>query len=153
MKTLLLLSLLCAGAGWASAADETPSAETKSGQGKAAELSARYKVTEKEVTDLRDKKMGWGEIDHALAISQKSGKPLSEIMAMRDSGMGWGKIAQKEGVKLGELKASDRADKGAARSDKADKAAGRADKAASRADKASGRADKADRGHGKGGKH
>jgi hypothetical protein len=130
MKTLMLFALLLAAAPYAAAADKKP-----------AELAKKYNVTEKEVADLRAKKLGWGEIDNALAISRKSGKPLSEIMAMRDSGMGWGQIAKKEGFTLGEVKRSEKADRAAA--DRADRAAARADKAAGRGDK----------GHGRGGEH
>ncbi|MBI4057258.1 MAG: hypothetical protein HY399_06900 [Elusimicrobia bacterium] len=70
---------------------------------KMAALAKKYNVPETDVQTLRDKKMGWGEIGHALAIAQKSGKPLSEITALRDSGMGWGEIAKKYGFKLGEI--------------------------------------------------
>ena len=86
---------------------------------KAGELASRYKVEEKDIRDLRDKGMGWGEVDNALAIAERSGKPLSEIMKLRESGMGWGKIARQYGFSLGEVKRSDRADK-AMRAERAD---------------------------------
>lgn len=83
---------------------DSPAAQTpKPKPSKVSELAGRYNVPEKDVSDLRDKGMGWGEIKHALAISQKSGQPLSEVMKLRDSGMGWGKIAKQYGFKLGEV--------------------------------------------------
>lgn len=75
-----------------------PEAQTR----KAAELAARYGVTQEEVAALREKGMGWGEIKHALAISEKAGVPLSEVVKLRQDGMGWGQVAQHYGFKLGE---------------------------------------------------
>lgn len=78
-------------------------------------------------------KMGWGNVDHALALAQasladhgihkptpeqikaalnggtittKSGQQvkLDGVLKLRASGMGWGEIAHKLGFKLGELK-------------------------------------------------
>lgn len=152
MKSFLFVTLLLAAAPYARAADETPAAEAESPaerDRKASAFAEKYKVESKDVQALRDKGLGWGEVDHALAISEKSGKPTSEILKLRDSGMGWGKIAQEYGFKLGDLKSgkdarpdkTDRAEK-ASKADKAD----RADKAAARADKAASRAEKADRG-------
>ena len=69
---------------------------------KAEELAERFKVSRKEVLDMRKSRMGWGEINHALAIARKSGKPLAEILSLRESGLGWGEIAKKYGFKLGE---------------------------------------------------
>ena len=65
-------------------------------------LAAQFKVPESQITDLRAKGLGWGEISNALAISQKAGAPLADVLKLRDSHMGWGKIAQKYGFKLGD---------------------------------------------------
>src|SRR5687768_17031145 len=81
-------------------------------------------------------KMGWGNVDHALALAKaslaeqgihkptpdqikaalnggtittKSGQTvkLDGVLRLRASGMGWGQIAHKMGFKLGELKRAD----------------------------------------------
>ena len=75
-------------------------------------------------------KMGYGEIDTALALAQKqlpenptaaqleaaligtTDKP--GVLAMRADGMGWGQIAQTMGFKLGEVKRSPQAQERAA---------------------------------------
>jgi hypothetical protein len=86
-------------------------------------------------------KMGYGEIDTALALAQKqlpenatpeqleaalvgtAEKP--GVLAMRADGMGWGQIAQAMGFKLGEVKrspqAQDRAASGAGRPERMEK--------------------------------
>lgn len=69
----------------------------------AQKLADKYQVPLSSVQGLRDKGLGWGEINNALAISRKSGQPLSEIMKLRESGMGWGQIARKYGFKLGDV--------------------------------------------------
>lgn len=65
-------------------------------------LAAEFGVTQQAVYDLRAGGLGWGEVRHALAISRKSGQPVSEVLKLRDSGLGWGKIAQRYGFTLGE---------------------------------------------------
>lgn len=74
-------------------------------------LAAQLGVTEQAVFDLRAKGLGWGEVRHALAIAQKSGQPLSEVLKLKDSGMGWGQIAQHYGFKLGEVGRAEEKDK------------------------------------------
>lgn len=81
---------------------DRPAAKPVPGQRKQIDkLTSEFGVTKEEVAGLRDKGLGWGEVRHALALSQKTGKPVGEIMKMREDGMGWGEIAKKEGVKLG----------------------------------------------------
>jgi hypothetical protein len=82
-------------------------------------------------------KMGWGNVDHALALAKasladhgihkptpeqikaalnggtvttKSGQSVSlaGVLKLRASGMGWGQIAQKLGFKLGDVKRADK---------------------------------------------
>src|SRR5687768_4423332 len=82
-------------------------------------------------------KMGWGNVDHALALAQaslaergihnptpeqikaalnggtittKSGQRITMpgVLKLRASGMGWGQIAHKLGFKLGDLKRADK---------------------------------------------
>lgn len=99
MKPFLPLCALLGWASWAAADDGT-----------AARLAARYKLPEKEVLALRAKSLGWGEIDDALAISRRSGKPVSAIIAMHDKGMGWSAIAKKHGFTLGQLRQAAKAE-------------------------------------------
>jgi hypothetical protein len=48
--------------------------------------------------------LGYGEITLLYGLAETSGKPVSDILAMRkDDGLGWGQIAQKLGVKLGDV--------------------------------------------------
>ncbi|MBI4423142.1 MAG: hypothetical protein HY554_05415 [Elusimicrobia bacterium] len=65
---------------------------------KVAELAGRYGVEEETVTGLRDRGLGWGEVDRALSFSERSGKPLTEVLRLRDGGMGWGRIARELGL-------------------------------------------------------
>ena len=60
----------------------------------------RFGVDIDTLTDLRAKRFGYGEISHALVLSEMTERPLDEIVAMRDSGKGWGQIADEFGVKL-----------------------------------------------------
>lgn len=81
---------------------DRPTAKPVPGQQKQIDkLAAEFGVAKEEVSGLRDKGLGWGEVRHALSLSKKTGKPVADIMKMRDDGMGWGEIAKKEGVKLG----------------------------------------------------
>lgn len=68
-------------------------------------------------------KMGYGEVDNALALAEGSLKDkgitnptpaqleasVTDILKMRAGGQGWGQIAQSLGFKLGEVKRSDKA--------------------------------------------
>ena len=86
-------------------------------------LAKEFKLTEKTISDMRKSKMGWGEVEGALAIAKAISEKatadnpltieaaLTEILAARESGMGWGNIAQKYGFKLGEIMRSDKAQK------------------------------------------
>ena len=94
--------------------------------------------TTTETFTVPTEKMGYGNIDHALALAEaslakqgitnptaaqleaalvggdvttSSGKvvPLYGVLQLRADGMGWGRIAQEYGFKLGDLKRSDRA--------------------------------------------
>jgi hypothetical protein len=68
-------------------------------------------------------KMGYGNVDNALALAtaslEKEGitqptpaqleASLMEVLKLRAAGQGWGQIAQAQGVKLGEVKRSEKA--------------------------------------------
>lgn len=66
--------------------------------------SERFGVDTEILADLRAERLGYGEISHALVLSEKTGKTLDEIVAMRDAGKGWGQIADELGVKLRETR-------------------------------------------------
>lgn len=82
-------------------------------------------------------KMGYGNIDNALALAEASLKKQGitnptpaqleaatmDILKMRAAGQGWGQIAQAKGFKLGELKRPDHAGKPerVAKAERADK--------------------------------
>ena len=64
--------------------------------------SERFGVDTETLADLRAERLGYGEISHALVLSEMTERPLDEIVAMRDAGKGWGQIADECGVKLRE---------------------------------------------------
>lgn len=75
-------------------------------------------ITPERITAIRtENNMGWGEIDHSLALANKlvldsaalptpmtGDAALTQILELRASGMGWGQIAQSLGTTMGELK-------------------------------------------------
>ena len=77
--------------------------------------SAPREVTAQDVQDLRQKKLGFGEISILLALTAEQSDPatsksLDEILAMRQSGDGWGKLARELGYpSLGSVNQSVRA--------------------------------------------
>ena len=66
--------------------------------------SERFGVDTETLADLRAQRLGYGEISHALVLSEMTERPLDEIVAMRESGKGWGQIADECGVKLREAR-------------------------------------------------
>lgn len=77
-------------------------------------------------------KMGYGNIDNALALAEASlakqgitqptpgqlEASVMDVLKLRADGMGWGQIAQHYGFKLGELKRSEKATPQTAKSDR-----------------------------------
>src|SRR5262249_5709788 len=66
--------------------------------------SAARELTAQDVQDLRQKKLGFGEISSLLALTAKQPDPakaksLSEVVAMRQSGMGMGQVAKELGYR------------------------------------------------------
>ncbi len=64
--------------------------------------SAPRELTAKDVQDLRQKRLGYGEISILLALAAKqpdakTAKSLGEIVQMRESGTGFGKLAKELG--------------------------------------------------------
>jgi len=48
--------------------------------------------------------MGYGEVRHALTLSEQNGGDLQSVLDMRESGLGWGEIAHQQGGSLGAAK-------------------------------------------------
>jgi len=94
-------------------ADAATASTTSEGQKRVTETIAKqFKVDSSVVTDLRNKKMGFGEISTALALSQELMKKdsnlsqqdaLKSILDQRAKGMGWGQIANGMNLKLGRV--------------------------------------------------
>jgi hypothetical protein len=74
--------------------------------------SAPHELTAQHVQDLRQKKLGFGEISILLALTAKQSDPataksLNQILAMRQAGEGWGKLARDLGyASLGSVQKS-----------------------------------------------
>src|SRR5881296_1622194 len=108
-------------------------AGTPEGQRRVTDAIAKdFKVDPSVVTDLRNRKMDYGEITIALALSQelmKQNKTLSQsqaldtILAKRTAGEGWGQIAHDLHLKLGHVRNElKKAEKQVARVERAEKA-------------------------------
>jgi hypothetical protein len=80
------------------------------GQGPAAEerrlelVARRFRLPPAEVRLLRARGLEWRDVEHALALSEKTGEPVSELLKLREDGRGWGRIAVERGVRLEDLK-------------------------------------------------
>jgi hypothetical protein len=68
-------------------------------------VAAKYGVSEKELAYLRGQGMGWGEIGRAVAIAQRSGQPLADVVDLRKSGLDWSQIARRFGFTVTEVAA------------------------------------------------
>ncbi len=75
---------------------------------RAERLSREFGVTQEEVFRLKDKGYSWTEVRHTLDISQRSGRPVSDIEQLRDAGMSFEDIAAKYNLRLRERRAPDR---------------------------------------------
>lgn len=77
----------------------------------AATIARQLNVPDKVVNDLRARKMGYGEVTIALALSQQLMKretltqpqAIDRIVSLRKSGHGWGVVARDLGLKLGDV--------------------------------------------------
>jgi hypothetical protein len=92
--------------------DTRAAAATPDGRKRIAEAIAKeMKVSDKLVSDLRGRKLGYGEITVALALSQQLMKrekvtqqqALDRVLGPRKSGQGWGAIARDLGLKLDDV--------------------------------------------------
>ena len=74
-------------------------------------LAKQYNVQEKLISDLRDRKLGYGEISASLAFSQQLMKhnkgtrqqALDRVLAARKAGQGWAAFARSAGLKIGDV--------------------------------------------------
>jgi len=107
-------------------------AATPAGERRVTDAIAKdYKVDPSVVTDLRNRKIGYGEITIALALSQelmKQNKTMSQsqaldtILAKRTAGEGWGQIAHDLHLKLGHVRSKvEKAEKQVARVERSEK--------------------------------
>lgn len=76
-------------------------------------LSEELSVPAKRLRAQREEsKLGWGELEIAYRLSQKTGIPVEQLIAEHKAGKGWGAIAREHDVKLGpiisEVEKSDR---------------------------------------------
>ena len=104
-------------------ADAARASSVADGQRRVSErIAKQFNVDPSVVTDLRNRKLGFGGATIALALSQELMKrdpslsqqsALNTVLAQRQAGKGWGVIAQEQGVKLGhvvsEVKKADKA--------------------------------------------
>ena len=108
-------------------------AATPAGERRVTDAIAKdYKVDPSVVTDLRNRKIGYGKITIALALSQelmKQNKTMSQsqaldtILAKRTAGEGWGQIAHDLHLKLGHVRSKvEKAEKQVARVERSEKA-------------------------------
>jgi ribosomal protein L3 len=75
-----------------------------------AAIAKEFKVPEKLVTDLRARKVAYGEITVALALARQltqrekitPQKAVDRFLALRTQGQGWAAIAKRFGLKLGD---------------------------------------------------
>ena len=74
-------------------------------------LAKQYNVQEKLISDLRDRKLGYGEISASLAVSQQLMKhnkstrqqALDRVLAARKAGQGWAAFARSAGLMIGDV--------------------------------------------------
>jgi hypothetical protein len=74
-------------------------------------LAKQYNVQEKLISDLRDRKLGYGEISASLAFSQQLMKhnkstrqqALDRVLAARKAGQGWAAFARSAGLRIGDV--------------------------------------------------
>lgn len=94
-------------------ADATRASNTPEGQRRVTErIASQFNVQPSVVTDLRNRKLGFGGATIALALSQELMKrdssltqqaALDKILAERQAGKGWGVIAHDHDLKLGKV--------------------------------------------------
>ncbi len=86
-------------------------ASPKHDEARAQALAKQFNVPESRVTELRNQKMGWGEITISLAMAEHlaatsktpmtTEQALAKIEQLRSEKMGWGRIAKDLSFKLG----------------------------------------------------
>ncbi len=86
---------------------DTPYSDNSSGDApimNVDKLAETYRISVDSVYVLRESySLGYGEISHALAMAEKSGKSAEDILRMKtEEKKGWGLIAEEQGLKPGE---------------------------------------------------
>ena len=74
-------------------------------------LAKQYNVSDKLISDLRDRKLGYGEISASLAFTNQLMKhdkstrqhALDRVLAARKAGQGWAAFARSAGLKIGDV--------------------------------------------------
>ncbi len=118
--SLMLLSFTILGTTWAAETKEEKevnkeanaiSTLAKTDQGEKAvvgRLEKEFKVTGAQIQDLRDKKLGYGEISIVFSLASKlpggvTDANIQQVMTLRQGPprMGWGEVCNKLGTKLG----------------------------------------------------
>src|SRR5262249_14431965 len=74
-------------------------------------LAKQYGVPDKLVSDLHERKLGYGEISASLAFTNQLMKhdkrtrqhALDRVLAARKSGQGWAAFARSAGLKIGDV--------------------------------------------------
>jgi hypothetical protein len=75
-------------------------------------LADKFNVSESKITELRDKQLGYGEIDHTLTLASRlpggvTDENVAHVLDLRQQQhMGWGEIAHSMDTTLGEAKHS-----------------------------------------------
>jgi hypothetical protein len=86
--------------GSARAQDRTMESQTNT----ATQGPMSYTVGQSEVKDLRGKGWSWRDIGYGVAIAERSGKPLQEVVSEKNSGLRWREVADRNGFRLKEVK-------------------------------------------------
>lgn len=104
---LLAALTLPAGAGepvplWPAEGPVAPAREPQQEARRAAALAALYGTEPRTVGSLRGLGLGWVDVECAVAVSTRAGRPLVEVLDLRAAGMEWGDIAKSFGFMLGD---------------------------------------------------
>lgn len=82
-------------------------------QDKAQSLKDKYKVSDDTINNLRDKKLGYGEVDTVLGLASQmpdgiTDRNIQKVIELRQGDgshkMGWGNVAKELGLKMGDIK-------------------------------------------------
>ena len=89
--------------------EENPNEE----QNKIEKLKNKFDVSDSTIRNLRDQKLGYGEIDSTLGLAQQmpggtTDENIQKVLSLRQGDgthkKGWGNVAKELGVKMGDIK-------------------------------------------------